>query len=131
MSEAKNLLLVDDEELVREVTAMMLEDIGFTVTTASGGSEALASFEKTPSISVAVVDFSMPEMTGYELMCRLRELKPDIGLVMISGLTITPEVQKMYQAGGLEFLSKPFDNDNLVRAIELVTKWSEEKRKSS
>lgn len=121
-----HVLLVDDEELVREVTAMTLEDSNFIVSAASNGKDALELYAKNSGITAAIVDFSMPEMTGYELMKRLRELNPTLGLVMISGLNMTPEVQTMQKSGGLEFLSKPFENNGLLRALGKVMKWSQE-----
>ncbi len=112
------VLVVDDEDLMREVTAMMIEDLGGSVISAPGGRAALEIFEREAgSITCVVLDFSMPEMNGYELLMALRKIAPGVPALMISGLTRTREVQQLSSDGDLGFLAKPFQQTELVSAL--------------
>lgn len=125
----RTLLLVDDEDIVREITTMMLEDSDFTVFSARSGEEAIEVFSlHKDEIAAAVIDFSMPEMTGYDLALELRKINPQIGIVMISGLAITAEVGKMQADGGLVFISKPFENQTLIKSLNKVLVWTDRKK---
>src|ERR1700704_5616921 len=64
---AHSVLVVDDEPLVLEVTASMLEDLGCVVITASNGAEAMRRLADNPSITILLTDINMPGMSGYEL----------------------------------------------------------------
>jgi len=113
------ILVVDDEDLMREVTAMMIEDLGGNVVSAPGGRAALEIFHREQeSISCVVLDFSMPEMNGYELLMALRKIAPKLPGLMISGLGRTREVQLLTNAGALGFLPKPFQQTELADALQ-------------
>ena len=112
------VLLAEDEPAVRDFTKRALERAGYTVLTAGTGDEALqASREWQDRIDVLVTDVVMPGMHGPELAYRLRQERPDIGLLYISGYA------EDAVAGGGEFatpgafLPKPFTTDALARAV--------------
>ena len=119
--EAITLLIVDDEELVLQVTAMMLEDLGSQIKLAKSGIEAIECLKQNPGkISLALIDFSMPELNGYETFLALRQIQPDLPVVMASGLGCIPEVEELRRKGEIEFLPKPYSEEQLVRIIERV-----------
>jgi two-component system, cell cycle sensor histidine kinase and response regulator CckA len=119
MTEATGvILLAEDEPAVRDFTKRALERAGYTVLTAGDGDEALrASRDWTEPIDVLVTDVVMPGMHGPELAYRVRQERPEIGVLYISGYA------EDAVAGGGEFatpggfLPKPFATDALIRAI--------------
>ena len=114
-----HILVVDDEEMLREVTVMLLEEAGVTCESACGGREALEKVRLDPTrFHGAVIDFSMPEMTGVELVVQLRLLRPNFPILVVSGLRMVREVEAMVQKGELQFLSKPFTETELYQAVK-------------
>jgi PAS domain S-box-containing protein len=108
------LLLIDDEELVREGTAEMLRDLGHTVHEAEGGAEALAKLAEGLQVDAVISDYMMPHMNGAELARRLGELYPDLPILIVTG----------YAGSGLELrrpqLAKPFRQADLAAALEAL-----------
>jgi CheY-like chemotaxis protein len=80
-------LLVDDNHEVREITALLLRDsgYGYGVIEASSGIAALGALDANPAIEVLIVDFSMPGVSGIELLERARAKRPEIRVVFITG----------------------------------------------
>jgi CheY-like chemotaxis protein len=114
VSRPLTILLVDDEQLVRAATAEMLREIGHAVVEASGGADALA---KLPSraFDAVVTDYKMPHMDGAALAERIRAIRPDMPLLLITGYTGAGE-----SAPDLPRLDKPFRRVDLARALEQV-----------
>ena len=101
-----------------EVTSIMIEDHGGKVFTAVDGQDGVEVFQKNQdNISLVVMDFSMPRMDGYQAAVEMKKINPKIGILMISGLQITPEVQEMVDNGEVLFLSKPFHEGDLISAL--------------
>jgi DNA-binding NtrC family response regulator len=112
------ILIVDDEELLRDVTTIMIEENGGNVLVAIDGQHGVEVFnENKDKIDVVFMDFSMPRMNGYEAFLKVREIKPDVGVIMVSGLIVTPEVDELRKRKEIEFLSKPFHEVELMRLI--------------
>ncbi len=106
------LLLVDDEELVRSGTAEMLRDLGHTVFEAASGGEALIRLADGLPIDALVTDYKMPGMSGAELAKRLRSLRPDTPVLLITGYT-----GSAVEAADLPRLDKPFRQIDLAMAL--------------
>jgi CheY-like chemotaxis protein len=118
---APTVLIVDDEDTMREVCEIMVADAGGTSLSAADGGEAVAVFAKNAdSIGCVVMDFSMPVMDGYQAAAEIRKLRPHTAIVMISGLKPTPELQTLCQDPHVEFLAKPFRREKLIGAINRV-----------
>lgn len=112
------VLIVDDEAVMLEVSAMILEDAGAKTFCATSGAEALRVFaEHSSGISCVVLDFSMPDLNGYDVYQRLMTLNSKLGIVFISGLKKSKEVEDLVRAGDAQFLSKPFGADDLIAAV--------------
>jgi len=112
-----NVLLVEDEEGVRQLIATILERNGYMVVPAKEGEEALRLFERTRHrIDLLITDMVMPRMGGTELAARLRELQPEMKVLFISGYT-DPAISKQVTSVGSQFLQKPFTADGLLRAV--------------
>jgi signal transduction histidine kinase len=106
------ILLVDDEDLVRLGTAEMLRDMGHEVRCAAGGAEALALLASAVPADAVVTDFKMPQMDGAELASRIRQTRPDLPVLLITGY---PGVNQ--QACDLPRLAKPFGMQELADAL--------------
>jgi two-component system, cell cycle sensor histidine kinase and response regulator CckA len=112
------VLVVDDEDPVRVVVARAITRLGFSSNSASSGRDAVALFEKDPAQYVLVIlDVKMPVMDGLETMSRLRQLRPDVPVILMSGYNQL-EVPNMVAVTG--FLHKPFTLDALASEIRAV-----------
>ncbi len=117
-SESKfTALVVDDEEIVREITALIFEENGGKTLSARGGEDALELFHSHRGrIDLVFLDFSMPGMNGFEVFTQMRSIDNSIGYLMASGLSITAAVAAAQARGEIEFLSKPFNETELMNA---------------
>jgi two-component system cell cycle response regulator CpdR len=108
-----SVLVVDDEPLVLEVTASMLEDLGCVVTTASSGADAMRTLADDPSITILITDINMPGMSGYELAERAATSRPGLRVLLLSG--------REPGGHGYPMIRKPFKQDDLRRTMEATT----------
>jgi CheY-like chemotaxis protein len=115
-STGRPVLVVDDEDVIRDTLADILEAQGYPVQTASNGAEALEVIQETPP-SIVVTDVHMPRMDGVELVEQLHELGYDPPIVVVTGtMRNAAEVLKVMSVD--ECILKPFDIDMLLDAIE-------------
>jgi DNA-binding NtrC family response regulator len=113
----QTILIVDDEELVRDALCMLVQENGAEALAAGDGADALEVLRSAPNLTCAIIDYSMPEQNGYELYLAVEKDRPGLPVVIISGLSIVGEVSALNDAGKLVFLPKPFGEIDLVRAI--------------
>jgi CheY-like chemotaxis protein len=110
------LLCIDDDKAVLECEKAFLESFGYTVVTASSGPEGL-KLAGLHSFDVAIVDYSMPEMSGQEFAIAMRRLRPRAPIIMLSGAVDVPEqALKVVDA----FVPKGCLASRLLTAIELL-----------
>jgi CheY-like chemotaxis protein len=119
-----NILLVDDNDDVREITALLLRDGGYNVLEASSGSAALHLLDANHAIDLLVVDFAMPKMSGTELIERVRATHPELRSVLITGYDYHPQINKIL--ANEMVIRKPFTADPLVFAVRRASGQSEE-----
>lgn len=111
------VLLVDDEETVRDVGTGMLAELGFTVITAIDGRDALEVYRQNRDVDFVILDLTMPHMGGAECLRELRKINSEIKVLMTSGYS-EQEVQQ--QQGNVGFVQKPYSIDSLKKAIRNV-----------
>lgn len=102
------ILLVDDEETVRDVGAEMLKELGFDVVTAVDGREALKKLAEHPEIHSVLLDLTMPHMDGEQCFRELRQRRPELRVVMCSGYNEQEVTKKFIGKGLAGFIQKPY-----------------------
>lgn len=115
------VLLVDDEEVVRRVSARILRRAGFEVEEAGDGAEALTLFCPNPDhFDVVLLDLVMPVMDGEATFTAIRQLRPRQPVLLMSGYSKADVVSRAVGTGLVGFLRKPFTSRDLVNAIKEV-----------
>ena len=116
---SENILVVDDEQVIRDLTSMVLTPKGYMVEAVSSGAAAL---ERADAINPALIllDYMMPEMDGLTVLKKLREKLPDSYVVMFTGKGSEELAVELMKAGASDYLRKPFNNQDLVDRIENV-----------
>ncbi len=118
------VLVIEDEDEVREVVGRMLERLGFHVIAAQDGVAALERLdEHDGSVAAVLLDLSMPRMGGYEVLQRIRGRKPDLPVILMSGYTEQEVASKVLDArsGVVGFLQKPFLPEDLTSVLRHVS----------
>jgi len=114
------VLLVDDEETVRGIGTAMLNELGFTTITAGDGREAVDIFRQNPEVVLVILDLTMPHMDGEQCFCELRQLKPDVKVIISSGYNEQEVTQKFVGYGLAGFIQKPYKLSQLKETIRGV-----------
>jgi two-component system nitrogen regulation response regulator NtrX len=132
-STGADILVVDDEADIRELVSGLLEDEGHAVRTASNSDEALAAIRaRKPSLALLDIWMQGGGLDGLELLDVIKELDPDLPVVMISGHGNIETAVTALQRGAYDFIEKPFKSDRLVvvvqRALEATSLKRENRR---
>jgi two-component system cell cycle sensor histidine kinase/response regulator CckA len=112
------VLLVDDEDVILEVSKDLLEVMGYRVLTADNGEEAVAVYRKNRDvIDIVVLDMVMPTMGGGEAYDRMKEIDPDVRVLLSSGYSIDGEATEILERGCNGFIQKPFKMSELAEKV--------------
>jgi len=121
MNESKRILVVDDDEEIRNIIGELLDMQGYEYEMASDGIEALAKVKL--DIDLVLMDVNMPKMDGYEVIKRIRE-EPDfrdLPIIMVTSISSREDRLRAVQAGANDFIAKPIDQTELnVRTASLL-----------
>jgi len=113
----ETILLVDDEDMIWDVIIDMLQELGYSVVLAGNGREAIDIYRENPGgIDLVLLDMVMPEMDGHQAFFKLREINPDVRVLLSSGYVSEDDVRDVLEAGAAGFLRKPY------RMVELARK---------
>jgi signal transduction histidine kinase len=113
-----SVLVVDDEETVRTVTARILETLGFAVVLACDGREGLEIYRREPSrFIIVLLDLTMPHMDGEETFRQLRHVNPGVRVVLMSGFNQQEAVSRFTGKGLAGFVQKPFEVGSIMTAV--------------
>ncbi|GAC1306360.1 MAG: hypothetical protein NVSMB16_02240 [Acidimicrobiales bacterium] len=121
------ILVVDDDEVVRGLLAWLFEDAGYTVRQAANGREALYELiQQTPDCMV--LDLMMPDVDGLTVLRRRRQegLAPDTRVVILTAKDSRSDEVFCWEQGADEFLAKPFDGERLIRLVGDIMSLSAE-----
>jgi PAS domain S-box-containing protein len=117
----ETILLVDDEEFVRDLGKRELERSGYTVLTASNGKEALEVFKSEKDrIVLVLLDFIMPEMGGKQCLVELLKINPNIAVLIAGGFAVAGQTEEAMEMGARGFVSKPYDMKEMLKSIRDV-----------
>ncbi len=112
------VLLVDDEDAVRDVARRLLEREGVRVITANNGEQALQIFRQyADEISLVLMDLTMPEMDGEQAFHAIRAINPDANIVLSSGFLDTEAVERLKRHGLAGFVKKPYSRSTLLSEV--------------
>ncbi|HVM60901.1 MAG TPA: ATP-binding protein [Verrucomicrobiae bacterium] len=115
------ILLAEDEQVIREMAQLGLQEKGYTVLAAPDGATALSTFrERREDIDLVIADMVMPRISGPELFARMKEIDPGVRVIVSSGYSHDQEGRRMLRHGCLGYLQKPYDLESLNRLIRSV-----------
>ncbi len=108
------ILLIDDEEIIRLTSGEILNELGYEVVSAASGDEGMAILkDKTDSISLVMLDLSMPGKSGVEIYHEIKKLSPSIKVLLTSGFREDENIEKMLQSADDGFIQKPYTIEEL------------------
>jgi putative nucleotidyltransferase with HDIG domain len=113
---AEKILVVDDEEAIREVVSTLLEAQGYRCTVCANGRLALEAFRKD-TFDLALSDIVMPEMDGLKLLAELRNEDPDVPVIMVTAMHDISIALEAIRAGAYDYILKPFEKDQLHLSV--------------
>jgi PAS domain S-box-containing protein len=117
----ETLLIVDDEDVIVNVTKEMLESLGYRVLAARSGQEAIGIYEAgRKEIALVILDMVMPGMGGEETFERLKKIDGDVKVILSSGYSRNGQVGRIMEGGCRAFLQKPFLMADLSRTVREV-----------
>jgi two-component system, cell cycle sensor histidine kinase and response regulator CckA len=118
---SETILLVEDEEMVRQFTKTLLEKSGYTVIGVPGGREALAVIESHKcGFAMLVTDVVMPQMSGRELARKLMQARPEVKVLFVSGYTGNAIVHRGMLDPGIDFMQKPFESREFLAKVREI-----------
>ena len=113
------VLVVDDEAPIRQIERRLLEQAGYQVIEASSAVDALALLHDGKSIDLLIADLDMPEVSGDEMVRRIRTERPDLKVLYVTGhIDLLMDARPLWD--GEAFLDKPFSMNGLVEAVSLL-----------
>jgi CheY-like chemotaxis protein len=114
----ETILLVDDEDLVRDLGQRILERSGYRVFTAANGKEALALYKKEqPNISLVILDLIMPEISGRQCLQEMQKLNPSVRVLVATGFSPDSLTQKELEKATKGLVAKPYDMRQLLQSV--------------
>jgi CheY-like chemotaxis protein len=120
---SETILLVEDEQTVRELAAEMLREQGYQVLVAKDGFEALGLAGRlNGNLNLLVTDVIMPKMNGKELADKIAEAHPNLKILFVSGYTDEMIARHGVLEAGVEFIQKPFSSANLANKVYQLIK---------
>jgi two-component system, cell cycle sensor histidine kinase and response regulator CckA len=116
------VLVVDDDPIVRRAVAAALANLGYSTVEAENGMDAVDIYRTHhDELRAVVLDMVMPGMNGKATYLALREIDPNVLVVLMSGYTLNEEVQEILDLGVKAFVSKPYSVESLASALAQIT----------
>ena len=121
--EQVRVLVVDDEEGVRNLLQRILSEAGYQVTTAANGQEALYKVSLGEA-EVVLLDIKMPGMSGIEVLRKLTADSPDYCVIMVTAVADIDTAVEALKTGAYDYITKPFDRDGVKQKVQqAIKKW--------
>jgi DNA-binding NtrC family response regulator len=127
LDKSAKILIIDDDENIRKVLQTILEDEGYTVDTADTAKKGIERTEKN-FYNLALIDVRLPDMEGIELLTKLRDTKPKIRKVIVTGYPTLQNAVAAVNKGADGYVMKPFDVEKILATIKEQLKKQEEEK---
>lgn len=115
----ETLLIADDEEHIIKVVRKMLEKMGYNIMTAGSGREAVAVYrENKDKIDLVLLDMIMPGMDGGKTFDQIKDINPDVKVLLSSGYSLKGEAEKILKRGCIDFIQKPYNMEQISGKIK-------------
>jgi len=113
------ILVVEDDEAIRDLIVFQLQDAGFDVSTACDGVEGLAAIRNRRPDAL-VLDINMPRMDGFAVLEKLKKdpATSDLPVLMLSAQSSPEDIRRAVQLGADDYIGKPFENRQLLRRVD-------------
>jgi len=130
MGKTTRILVVDDDEDIREVLTTILEDEGYSVESAGTARKAIERTRRN-FYNLALIDIRLPDMEGIELLAKMRDTTPKMRKIIITGYPTLQNAIEAVNRGANAYILKPFDMEKVLKTIkEELRKQQEEKKYS-
>src|ERR1051326_1106176 len=111
-----SILIIDDEQAIREPLVTLLEMEGYSIETSESGEDGLARLAERP-FDLVLLDFALPGMDGLEVLHEIRERDPQLSVIMITAYGTVEKAVEAMQSGAANFIQKPWDNEKLLADV--------------
>jgi DNA-binding NtrC family response regulator len=111
------VLLVEDDHVLRAVSADTLNDLGYRTIRTSDGMQALTALESDRDIRILMTDIGLPGMDGQQLAAEARRRRPGLGVLFVTGYDDLIGEGRLHRDEGIEYLAKPYGCDDLARVL--------------
>ena len=128
MAEKLKILVTDDSKLLRKKLRGELEELGCEVIEAENGKEAIMQDLKEQPDGV-ILDIVMPEVGGIEALQFIKEVSPELPIIMLSSAGTTQKLKQTLELGALDFIQKPYGSEQIKQAVERIRRKVEENDK--
>ena len=126
---SKTVLLADDDGNLRRVLEFQLAEAGYTVLSAADGTEALDLFTNSDTDCV-ITDLRMPKLSGLELLEKIKVLKPELPVIVITAFGEVETAVAAVKAGAFDYINKPFNRDDILLTLERALNFSQTKNEN-
>lgn len=115
----KKVLIVDDELLIRTLFSRLIDKLGYDTMTASNGEEAIEVFStKKDEIDAVILDMVMPDINGDKVFQHLREIDPQIKILLSTGYSEDDSIEDLIATGNASFIQKPFTIETITPVLK-------------
>ncbi len=118
----KEILVVDDEQMILDMLEQILSASGFQVYTALGGKKALELYEEHP-VDLVLTDIKMPGVDGYHVLREIKKQHPETCIILMSGYSNEMSIHEAIEMGADEFVIKPFKGAEIIQVLESARDW--------
>ena len=115
MKTKQTVLVVDDTPMILHVFKRILREERYAVLTANNGKEAL-ELVRQKSVELVILDLKLPDMSGIEILRRIKRLRDNVEVIVITGYGTMKTVRAAMRLGAYDYITKPFD-DNYIKAL--------------
>ena len=122
------VLVIDDEEPVRQVASEILKFLGYSVLTAPSGDEAIQTVKSGARPDVVLLDLIMPGLTGSQTLAKLREIEPDLPVLISTGYADRAASESLTSDGASGFVNKPYHIETLGKELEKAQRESKRRK---